>query len=163
MIPANLSCFIGALVDGNGKSVTSGLQVLSQASLKVYNKGEVLDSGQPQQLFVLLRGCVCLHYPEGTTYLAGASSHACSTCPNQPVCLLLDHVVMNNAATYQTLLFAEPGAVLCAWPVLPSKDQFTSLVATTIVQTYSIPFVAFKVPRGFTTPFLSLLGYCVQP
>ncbi|CAL8460804.1 g335 [Coccomyxa elongata] len=83
-------------------------EVLSQASLKVYNKGELLDSGQTQQLFVLLRGCVCLHYPDSKTYLA------------------------------------EPGAVMCAWPVLPSKDQFTKLVATTIVQTYSIPFMAFK-------------------
>lgn len=70
-----------SLCVGNGDSVASGLQVLSQASLKVYNKGELLDSGQPQQLFVLLRGCVCLHYPDSRTYLAGAPSHACWTCP----------------------------------------------------------------------------------
>lgn len=35
--------------------------------------------------------------------------------------------------------------MLCAWPVLPGKDKFHKLVATTIVQIYSIPFPAFKV------------------
>lgn len=50
--------------------------MLSQASLKVYNKGELLDEGQTQQLFVLLRGCVRLHYPDSRTYLAGTPTHA---------------------------------------------------------------------------------------
>jgi hypothetical protein len=50
-------------------------------------------------------------------------------------------------------MHAEPGAVLCAWPVLPSKDQFTKLVATTIVQIFSIPFPAFKVSRNIHPTF----------
>ncbi|KAK9908624.1 hypothetical protein WJX75_000582 [Coccomyxa subellipsoidea] len=85
-------------------------EVLSKACLHVYNEGDTLsaETGHTQHVFVLLRGCVRLHYSQDNTYLA------------------------------------EPGAVLCAWPVLPSKDQFTKLVATTIVQIFSIPFPAFK-------------------
>jgi len=40
---------------------------------------------------------------------------------------------------------AEPGAVLCAWPLAHSGSQMSKCVATTIVQAYSLPLHHLKV------------------
>ena len=55
------------------------MQVLSQACLHVYNEGETLsvETGHTQHVFVLLRGCVRIHYSQDNTYLAGEHPHAC--------------------------------------------------------------------------------------
>lgn len=49
------------------------MQVLRQASLRVYNEGEAVtvDGSPLYHVFVLLRGSVLLHYRDGSTYLAG--------------------------------------------------------------------------------------------
>ncbi len=57
------------------------MQVLSQAYLHVHNEGETLgaESDRALHVFVVLRGCVRIHYLDGNSYLAGAPSRA--SCP----------------------------------------------------------------------------------
>jgi len=54
------------------------MQVLRQASLRVYNEGEAVtvDGSPLYHVFVLLRGSVHLHYSDGSTYLAGEATLA---------------------------------------------------------------------------------------
>ena len=45
---------------------------------------------------------------------------------------------------------AEPGAVLCSWPLLHTGSEFTQCIASTIVQAYSLPLAQLKARRPAT-------------
>ena len=52
---------------------------------------------------------------------------------------------------------AEPGAVLCSWPLLRTGSEFTQCVASTIVQAYSLPLHQLKARRPASSPFTDTL------
>ena len=148
------------------------LQVLGQGELRIFDEGETLLSrGFPhtQQVFILLRGHITMHLADGRTCMAG--THALhmllthSWCANHQsprkeslgdrICLCRAlrvalwcsehrHHWMVHHGLKLRLGCAEPGAVLCSWPLLHTGSEFTQCVASTIVQAYSLPLHQLK-------------------